>query len=133
MNRATSFTGPLAALAAFNCPVCLVAMAGMTAAVGSLMPFVRGAYWAVVLGLAALFLLYLFRSWQTRRTSARVLAIGAFGLAALIHQAWSGADGAWSYVPALSLTTASLAVVFANRTPAGSCCQAGTEKLRRRA
>lgn len=122
-RRLVSFAGPTAALVALKCPFCLLALAGITSGVGSLMPVVQGAYWALILGLGALFIWSLFRSWKKRVLPGWVPLLGGVGFGLLIYQVATEAEGVMGYLPGIILVGASIAS-FAKERKASSSCSA---------
>ncbi len=124
MKKILSLAGPISGLLALKCPFCLLALAGLTAGVGSFAPVIRGIYQTLILGLSVLFMWFLFRSWRSRAAPGWVLGLGLSGFAGLIYQIATEAGGVIATGSALALSVASIAsfAITARKNEAFPCC-----------
>lgn len=126
MRRWLSATGPAAALIAFKCPVCLMALTGFGAGLGSLFPIIQGIYWIVIGGLGLVFLWFLIRSWNYGHISGWIIGLGGLGLAGLALQALWRIEGVLAVLPGVALVLSSMASFAATRLRESGavCCAA---------
>lgn len=124
MKKALALAGPAAALIAFKCPFCILALAGISAGVASFAPVIQGTYWVALIALGGIFLWFLYRSWNLRTLSGWVLGLGGLGFAGLIFQVATEAEGIMSYAPGAALLLASIVSFAGTKQTQAACCAA---------
>ncbi len=122
MRKIASLAGPAAALIAFKCPFCLLALAGISAGIGSLATTIQGVYWGLIFALGGSFLWFLFRRWKSSTLPFWILGLGLIGFGSLVYQVATEAGGIFSLVPALTLTAASVASFFGRKSAPCAAC-----------
>lgn len=122
MKKSLSAAGPIAAIIAFKCPLCILAFAGMGAGLGSFFPIIKTIYWLIILALSTVFIIYQLRGWKQELIKSWILSIGLLGVAGLIYQIAAEPIGFFIYVPGVLLTIASLSTLFFRNRYEVSCC-----------
>lgn len=109
MKKIPALAGLAAGLIALKCPLCLLALAGITAGIGSLMPVIHGVYQVIIGGLGVLFIWFLCRAWKNRAIPGWVVILGSLGFVGLIVQLVTEVGSVIGFLSALILSVASVA------------------------
>lgn len=130
MKRFVSLTGPIAAMVALKCPFCLLALAGISAGFGSLVPVIHVAYKITIVVLGGAFLYFLYLRWRTSALPVWIGILGTIGFASLVFQVETETGGVFSLLPVSALTLASIGSFVSRRktSACGACCEQGDSK-----
>lgn len=109
MKKIPALAGLAVGFVALKCPICLLALTGLTAGIGSLMPVLYGVYQVIIGRLGALFVWFLCRAWKNRAIPGWVVILGSLGFVGLIVQLLGERSNVIGLLSALMLSVASVA------------------------
>lgn len=130
MKKIPALAGLAVGFVALKCPICLLALTGLTAGIGSLMPVLYGVYQVIIGGLGALFVWFLCRAWKNRAIPGWVVILGSLGFVGLIVQLLGERSNVIGLLSALMLSVASVtSFITKSRTPKIFCpsCKTNTQ------
>lgn len=108
MKKIPALAGLAVGFVALKCPICLLALTGLTASIGSLMPAFYGVYQVIITGLGILFMWFLYRALKDRTIPAWVVILGSLGFVGLIVQLLGERNNVIGLLSALMLSAASV-------------------------